>query len=177
MATDYKYVRYPHAKPSKTKYVQIAQIEYHIDKYESNPELLLVFGYNNQRERDLDNPYPWRVLPAVYTRPLAIAFYRIEILKIAAKDLAQNGGITKHIECAAINLLYLDQVLDALWRESKVAASHMSPTWECKEFERWVRREYHIHRHSPEDVAIWESQNPEIAWSNVNIGILGALTM
>ena len=97
------------------------------------------------------------------------------MLKVAATDTVANGGNRQHIETAAINLLYLDMVLDQFWIDSEVAvnANEMNGDWRSDVFDRWLQAEVQIHKQSPAAISDWEAANPNIAWSNVPISNLG----
>lgn len=175
-------VAFPSKKPSKLQLANITQIEYMIYKRdEDNDQILHTSAYNNRRpitysDESEPNPYPWRQIPLAYAHPISIALYRLEILKIAANDTVNNGGNRNHIDTASINLHYLDMVLDRLWFNSNSAlqANRMNGNWRCDVFDRWLRAEFHIHKHSPNDIANWETNNPDVAWNDGLIDTLGS---
>jgi hypothetical protein len=174
-------VVFPSKKPTKTQLANITQIEYTIWKYdETDKNLIHLLAFNNRRPMtdpsDPDpNPYPWRLIPVAYALSLSLALYRFEILKVAATDTAANGGDRDHIETAAINLHYLDMVLDQFWIDSDAAieADEMNGDWRCDTFDRWIRVEFYVRKQSPDAISDWEAANPNIPWNDIPIGDLG----
>lgn len=174
-------IAFPIKKPTTIQLSNTAQIEYSFWKYSKHDKNLIhVRAFNNCRPITNPgvtdpNPYPWRVIPVAYSMSINFALYRLEILKVAAKDTVANGGNRNHIETAAINLHYLDMVLDQFWDNASVAveADEMNGDWRCDVFDRWLRAEFYIHKHSPDAISDWEVANPDIAWSNVPISDLG----
>jgi hypothetical protein len=174
-------VVFPRKKPTKTQLANIIQIEYTLWGYnETDQNLLNVHAFNNRRPKtesdDEDpNPYAWSVVPVSYAPSISLAFYRFEMLKVAATDTVANDGDRGHIETAAINLHYLNMVLDQLWINSDkaVVAKEMNGDWRCDDFDRWVRAEFYVRKQSPDAIADWEAANPNIAWKDIQIGDLG----
>jgi hypothetical protein len=149
-------IKFPTTKPSKIRIQRICQIDYAITKLRDDG-LMDVQSFNNYEPRSDTNPYHWRTVPSFYSRILLRALYRLEMLKIAAKDTKAEGGHPLHIEKAQFYLLYMDLVLDAFWDDAFDAQSsgEMKSDWRSDNFDQWVRIEFNIHRHSNLDIDEW----------------------
>jgi len=64
-------------KVSKKILHNINQIMYSLLPYKGNDQhnFIKVYACNNLAPKSLDNPYPWRTMPATYTSPLLRAFF------------------------------------------------------------------------------------------------------
>jgi hypothetical protein len=152
------YAVFPTNKPNKSKFHAINQIDFMLSGVTNG--LMNVLSYNNYLPNS--QPYLWRIVPGHYKANLLRALFRLEMLKVAAKDTRAEGGNPWHIEHAQLNLLYMDTVLDLLWEDALVATSKnkMSKAWRSAAFDQWIFIEYYVRRHSPMYVDPWLKKDP-----------------
>jgi hypothetical protein len=57
-------------------------------------------------------------------------------------------------------LLYVDIILDQVWEDSRKAyvTGEMNASWRSPIMDRWLTVEYHIQRHTPLDIEVFEEE-------------------
>jgi hypothetical protein len=166
-------VAFPKSKPSKTLLRDILQLDYLL--YESKKDKFTdVWAFINLLPVDKTNPYPWCKIPTVYAKGVGIAIFRYEMLKIVASDTVSRGGNLRHITCAQLHLGYMDKVLSRFFKAAKAKGDNIDVTWRDNSFDEWIRTEFHVRKHTPDDIATWQLLYPE---TNLSRGPIDALGM
>jgi hypothetical protein len=95
--------------------------------------------------------YFWCVMPITYKEHLARAFLRMELLLRAFKsdDLEPTSSVLLNK-----NIVYLDRVLDKIWKEANDAekAKLMSEEWRSPTLDEWLIVECIVGRHDPDHI-------------------------
>jgi hypothetical protein len=162
MTSEASIVVFPKVKPTKQILIRIQQLEWEL-RESKTVGMLAVWGFINLAKRSTENPYYWCDIPIAYRKAVNIALLRYEILKIASFDTVSKGGQKEHIVCAMIHLAYLDKMLAGFFDDALE-----SPELEGRfnSFDKWIRTEFHVGKHSPDDVSVWELLNP-----NIDLGV------
>jgi hypothetical protein len=169
MASEASTVVFPKAKPNKQTMVRLLQLEWELRESET-AGMISVWSFINLSPRDTENPYLWCDIPSVYRKAIDIALFRYEILKVASIDTVQKGGQKEHIICASINLAYTDKILAGFFDDA-LAPPDLQGRFDS--FNKWIRTEFHVGKHDPDDVSAWELLNPNVDLASGSIEDLG----
>jgi hypothetical protein len=169
MTSEASTVVFPKAKPNKQILIRILQLEWEL-RESKTAEMISVWGFINLVKRDAQNPYFWCDIPSIYRKAIDIALFRYEILKIASTDTVQEGGQKEHIICASINLAYMDKILASFFDDA-LEPPDLQGRFES--FNKWIRTEFHVGKHDPDDVSAWGLLNPNVDLESGSIEDLG----
>jgi hypothetical protein len=124
----------------------IKQIEYSIKRTGSENGLLTIEAFNNLRGKSNENPSDWRFVPVLYYAGLRRAFFRLELLKLAAAYPHKDKDYTT---ASLRYLIHLDSVLDGLWKDALEATANgsMHPDWRSSCFDHWLVVECNVQRY------------------------------
>jgi hypothetical protein len=165
-------ILFPKAKPGRILLDKILQLDYLLRKSKKD-RFIDVWAFINLRPKDKENPYFWCTIPIVYTRGVGVAIFRYQVLKIAVSDTILRGGNQDHILYAQIHLKYMDVVLSRFFKAAQTAGDDMAVTWRNGPFDEWIRTEFHVRKHTPEDVETWKLLHPNISLTEGLIDFLG----
>lgn len=173
MAPSSTFVTFPKTKANKHAIQRILQLEWELAA-STTAGMIEVSGFINLVPRTEENPYPWCEVPMTYRKPLGIALFRYEILKIAAMDTVAQGGNKEHIDSANINLVYMDKILTRFFDDAKGSVDLVG---RYDTFVKWIRTEFYVRKHNPDDVSAWELLNPNIDLALGTIEDLGMILL
>lgn len=93
--------------------------------------------------------YMWRKMPAFYEIHLLRMFLRMELLLKASKidDLSESTSALVNK-----NIVYLDKVLDKIWKEARQAEHSMTTTWRSDALDDWMIIEFVVGRHDHDHI-------------------------
>lgn len=169
-------VTFPKSKLTKTLLGRIVQLEFELSPSETIG-MMTVSAFINLMPRNDNNPYPWCEIPMLYHKALEIAIFRYEILKIAATDNVAQGGNKVHILCANLNLAYMDRILSRLFKDARAQPGSINVNWRHEQFDEWTCTEFHVRKHSPDDISAWKLLHPGVSLTLGAIDALGFVTL
>jgi hypothetical protein len=147
------HITFPAKKPSTIRLQRIKQIVYETKQTTDDirTNLVSVFSLNLNIPRSIDNPYLWRRFPYAYHKHLNRIFFRLDIFLLGIEyDKAEKSRMA----LLQRHLVYHDSILDAIFEEARVAGDSdlITQDWRSTTLNSWLLIEYHVQRHSPEDV-------------------------
>jgi hypothetical protein len=141
-------IDFPEGEPKliKKKLNNINQIEYSIKGTQSDAGMLTIEAFNNLLKKSEENPSDWRLIPDIYSTVLRRAFFRLELLKLAAAYPHEDKD---YITSSLQYLFHLDLVLDGLWEDARKASTDgsMCPEWRSSCFDHWLVVECNVQRY------------------------------
>jgi hypothetical protein len=147
---------WPSHAPNLSKLTNTRQIRYIINHKTKTKRsgLVNVWAYNTMG----GEPYDWRWVPKVYTDHLLRLNYRFDLyMTILDKLILKKGnctGAAEDIETLKKYVAYLENVMDAIWEEVRLADNkgQLTPGWRSSHLDLWLVKEYHIGRHDQTSV-------------------------